>query len=156
MSETLSDNGTASYGNSAAGPNRTPARGKHQRQLFPDLIGILREEIDPHFKEVAEALYPRLSNEQACSTLSRNLSGRDHRKIGVHELDVILDVLPDDAEVRVLAAMLARRGFKSPERVPDPVRVQEELSEVKRVLLETATAIQSLSKAVERIEGGVR
>ena len=152
MGETLSEIGTAAYGNNAAGPSRT-ARAR-QRQLLPDLIGILREEIDPKFKEVAEALYPRLSNEQACSALSRNLSGRDHRKIGVHELDSILDVLGDDAEVRILTAILGRRGFKAPERVPDPVRVQEELSEVKRELVAISVSLQGLAKAVERIEGG--
>lgn len=124
--------------------------------MFPDLLAILREEIDPHFKEVANALYPKLSNEQACAQLSRNLSGRDSRKIGWNEIPTILDVLGPDAEVRIWTAVLKVRGFKAPERLPDPVRVQEELAAVRQGIGETLGVLQNLTKQLERIEGATK
>lgn len=148
METTLNGNRSAAIGNGVADPIRSPAR---QRSLFPDFMLILREEIDPHFKDVANALYPKLSNEQACAQLSRNLSGRDHRKIGVAELPVIFEVLGSDAEVRVWAAWLRVRGFKAPERVPDPVRVQEELAAVRQGITAQMGVLEGLAASLERI-----
>ena len=153
MDLTLNGVRPASIGSAKTAPNRTPVR---QRSLFPDFLAVLREEIDPHFKEVANDLYPKLTNEQASATLSRNLSGRDHRKIGVDELDTILDTLGGDAEVRVLAAFLARRGFKAPERVPDPIRVQEELATVRAGITQATGLLTDLVEALQRIEGATK
>ena len=143
----------ASIDSTATGPNHTPIR---QRSLFPDFLAILREEIDPHFKEVANALYPKLTNEQASATLSRNLSGRDNRKVGVDELGIILDTLGSDAEVRLLTALLARRGFKAPERLPDPIRVQEELATVRVGITQATGLLTDLVAALSRIEGATK
>lgn len=147
MDESLRKNGSASIGNGDAGPDRSV----RQRSLFPDFMGVLREEIDPHFKDVANALYPKLSNEQACATLSRNLNGRDHRKIGVAELCAIFEVLGPDAEVRIWTEWLKFRGFKAPERVPDPVRVQEELAAVRQGIATLVGHANELAGQLERI-----
>lgn len=148
MGPSLNGDRSAAIGNGAADPNRSV---RTQRSLFPDFMAVLREEIDPHFKDVANALYPKLSNEQACAQLSRNLSGRDHRKIGVAELCVIFEVLGPDAEVRVWTEWLRLRGFKAPERVPDPVRVQEELADVRRGIATATDALTTLAAQLERI-----
>lgn len=153
MEISLNGNRSASYGNGAAEPNRTPAR---QRSLFPDFLAILREEIDPHFKEVANELYPRLTNEQASAQLSRNLSGRDGRKIGIDQLPMIFKVLGGDAEVRIWTQWLNSRGFKAPERVPDPIRVQEELATVRGGIAEIANTLNDLAAMVQRIEGATK
>lgn len=149
----LNGNRSAAIGNDAADPIRSVAS---QRSMFPDFLTVLREEIDPHFKEVANALYSKLSNEQACAQLSRNLNGRDHRKIGVAELPVIFEVLGSDAEVRVWSAWLRSRGFKAPERLPDPVRVQEELAMVRSGITAAVATLGELSDALQRIEGATK
>ncbi len=153
MDTILNGNRSAAYGNGAAEPNRTPAS---QRSLFPDFLAILREEIDPHFKEVANEPYPRLTNEQASAQLSRNLSGRDGRKIGVDQLPAIFKVLGGDAEVRIWTRWLNLSGFKAPERVPDPIRVQEELASVRVGIKQATGLLTDLVEALTRIEGATK
>jgi len=151
---------TATIGNGVADPGRYGDDYRPHPSLFPDarpnLLEFLRGLIGSRFKEVAVALYPSASVEQACTTLSRNLAGRDRRKIGVHELDAILDVLGQDAEEAWWRVALTRRGWKPPERQPDPVRVQAELAEVRRGLTQATSALKQLAMAVEHIEGGIK
>lgn len=162
MDTALRTDRSQANGKSHADPSRSVrlASDPQQSSLFadprPSVLGFLRALIGPHFKEVACALCPQLSVEQACAQLSRNLSGHDKRKIGTHEIDTVLDVLGADAEDAWWSFCLRRRGYKRPEREQNPVLVQQEIADIRRGIADLTDAAKKLGSALERVEGAMR
>lgn len=93
--------------------------------------------------------------ESARIALCRVLEGKPGRYADWEWIDHILSVLGPEAQEHFVRFVCDRFGFEAPARKPDPVRVQEELADVRRGLAGVTAAIKQLTEAVDHIQGGL-
>lgn len=99
--------------------NPSPPEGVQQQSMLADArtnpCDFLANLIGRRRDDVAYKLYPNLGPVEAVETLNRNLRGKEKRKVGIHEIDVILDVLGREAEEQWFRFCLKRRGIQPPD-----------------------------------------
>lgn len=156
MASTVSENGAEAIGNGVAVADRSGQLSMLDPHKRPDALEFLSDLIRPRFKEVAFRLYPGLSPEQAVATLSRNLSGRDKRKLSLREIDAVLDVLGIEAEERWFAFYNRRRGWKAPEREMEPEAIHRQVGELRGTVTDMAKALSGVVDRLDRINEAMR
>ena len=102
-------------------------------------------------KAVAMALRPHASPEVALAALDHALSGTGKKRIGVDEVDVILDELGTWAEDDFMPFLASRRGWKS-ERM---TTLEWALRQIEEARAETKAAARAEEK-LDRIEEVIR
>lgn len=99
--------------------------------------------------EVGHKLYPDLDPITASENLGRNLRGKDGRKVGVHEMDAVLDVLGREAEERWLRFLMLRRGIQPPGEFMRPSEADKLRVEVDRLRAELAAKNEAMREMAE-------
>ena len=154
-------NGTAVAGNgrNLAEARQTPAPVRQQPSMLESaragVCDFLSNLIGSRRAEVGHKLYPDLDPITASENLGRNLRGKDGRKVGLHEIDPILDVLGPEAEERWFRFCLLRRGIQPPvefERPDEIDRLRAEVADLREQLAERDATIRSQAEAFAKGE----
>lgn len=107
-------------------------------------------------KAVGCAIFGGRDPEQARKNLDKVLDRANARHFDVEWLDLTMDHLGPEAWEHLVRFVCERAGFEMPARKPDQVRVADELADVRKTLEQVDAALRQVTKAVVRIEGGVR
>lgn len=149
----LSLNGSAQEG---GGRNTVPPfLGEPQRALFapkqPSFTALVGWLIRGNVKQVAVRIYGG-DPDQASDNLYRILEGRHKRWFSIDWLTYVFEEVPEAAEA-FLFNLCDRLGYERPAKKPDPVKVQEELVNVRKTLEQATAAVGAAMDQMRRLEG---
>lgn len=151
MSKSMQERPEVDRGERSAAPRLSqPAQASFKMPL-PPVLPFLENLIGARRLEVATRLYPKLSAASAEKALERKLKGRGKHKIGVEQLDVILDVLGPEAEEAWFAFTNRRRGWRAPEREIPEEALRDSIESLVRRMAEREKDDAALREDVKRL-----
>lgn len=128
--------------------------GEQQRALFepkrPSFTGLVGWLIRGHVKQVGTRIYGG-DPDQAADNLYRILEGRHKRWFSIDWLTFVFEEVPEAGEA-FLFALCDMLGYERPAKKPDPVKVQEELTLVRKQLEEATRAVGLACEQMKRLE----
>lgn len=127
-----------------------------QRRPRPSITAKLAELIGTRKKSIAHALRPDATIDTAEAALDHAISGSGRKRIGVDEIDIILDELGTDAEAAFMRWFCERRQWKQPERMTSREWALMELTRIRESDSQRATVEAERRDTLDRIEAVLR
>lgn len=135
-----------------------PFFGSAQGALFevrPTWRDFLRWLIGRDLKGFSMKVYGQTDPDTAADSVLRILENRHKRHFDVQWLDLVAEYFGSEGAEAIVYFVCERFGYERPAKKPDPVRVQEELQDVRRGLADLSAGVEKLTKAVAHIEKGI-
>lgn len=142
-------------------PTRAPLHGvPGQASLFaparPTFRQVARWLLRGDYKGFGSRLFPQRDPDDAANELGKILDGKSPRRFDVEWASLLAEHLGPDGKEALVAYWCDLLGYEKPAKKADPVRVQEELADVRRTLGQVEAALKQATNALAHIEGGVR